>query len=140
MWNDLGCLLLATTLGESYLILMTFIVHWYGDLPHQAAWYLMRSTRGWLWLELCALLIGAIGPLVALLFATVRRSAPALKRVAAASLVGVLLENIWLVAPPTSAWVALTGPLAAAALAGLLIGFLPVAADVDAGSEVQHGV
>ena len=27
-WSDLGCLLLATALGEAYLILMTFIVHW----------------------------------------------------------------------------------------------------------------
>lgn len=122
-WGDLGALLLATVLGESYLLLMTMIVDWYGDQPHQAAWWLRRSAHGWRWLESAGVLLGAAMPVGALLFSYVRRSPRALKFVAAAALAGGLVETIWLVAPATTAWAALTGPLAAFACAALLLGF-----------------
>ena len=140
-WNDLGSLLLATTLGESYLILITLVVDWYGDQPHQAAWYERRTAHGWIWLEVTGFLVGSAGPLVALLFAAVRRKARPLKLVALCALGGVLSENIWLVAPATSAWALLTGPLACLALGALLAGFAPRPIDRRARpQEVAHGV
>ena len=121
-WSDLAALLLATVLGEAYLILMTFIIHWYGDLPQQADWYLRRSEGGWLWLEGVGVTAGAFGPLVALLFAPLRRTPRALKVVAAATLGGVLAENLWLVAPVTGAATLVAAALAVVALAGLGVG------------------
>ncbi len=123
LWNDLGSLLLATVLGESYLVLMTMVVHWYGDQPHQAEWWLRRSAHGWQGLEVAGVLGGSVAPLAALLFSAVRRRARPLKLVAGAALAGVLVEMVWLVAPATGGWAVLTGPLAALGLAALLIGF-----------------
>ena len=99
VWDDFGGLMLACLLGEAYLLLMTFVVHWYGNLPVQAAWYLARSHGLWRWLEIGGTLIGAVGPGVALLFGGVRRSPSRLRTVAAATLCGLLLQYIWLVAP-----------------------------------------
>lgn len=121
VWPDLAGLLLATVLGEAYLMLMSFIVSWYGDLPEQAAWYLRRGHGGWMALEVAGLAIGALGPLAALLFARVRSGPGLLRPVAAATLVGVVLQDIWLVAPATEGASAIAGLVAVAAMAGLFL-------------------
>lgn len=140
-WVDLGSLLLATTLGETYLILMTFIVQWYGDQPHEAAWYLRRTEHGWMWIELIGPLVGSFGPMIALLFARVRRSKALLRIVALASLVGVVAENIWLVSPAAGAWSAPAGLLAIVAAAGLAIGFADLFARIGRERRsASHGV
>lgn len=138
-WGDLGSLLLATTLGESYLILMTFIVHWYGDLPEQAAFYLARSENGWAVLEIVGVLVGAAGPMVALLFSGIRHAASALKIVAGASLAGLALEFVWLVAPVTGGWSGLAGAVAIIAAGGLVLGFAESLRGAT-GERVRHGV
>lgn len=119
-WKDVGALLLATSLGQAYLALMAFIVFWYGDLPDQAAWYLRRTEHGWLWLELAILALGAIGPIIALLFSRVRNNAGPLRVVAVCLLAGVFLRDAWLVAPTTEPWSIPAAVLAAASM--LLLG------------------
>ena len=42
---DLGGLIIATLLGTVYIVLMSYIVIWYGNLPEKAAWYLRRGAR-----------------------------------------------------------------------------------------------
>ncbi len=121
-WKDIGALLLATTLGETYLILMTFIVLWYGDLPEQADWYLRRTQHGWLWLELAGIGIGSIGPLIALLFSKVRDNAGPLRIVGACLLVGTFAQTVWLVSPVTEAWSVAAGAVAIVAMVGLCWG------------------
>ena len=115
-WKDIGALLLATSLGQAYLALMAFIVFWYGDLPDQAAWYLRRTEHGWLWLEVAVVVVGAIGPVIALLFSWVRNHAGPLRVVAACLLVGVFLRDVWLVAPTTEPWSIPAAMLAAASM------------------------
>lgn len=123
-WKDVGALLMATTLGETYLIVMTFIVFWYGDLPDNAAWYLQRTQHGWLWLEVAGIVIGSIGPLIALLFARVRDNSAALRAVGICLMVGVFLENVWLIAPAAESWSVATGFVASVAMVGLCWGLL----------------
>ena len=53
-----------------------------------------------MWLEVTGVLLGAAGPIAGLLF-----------------------EKIWLVAPATTGWAILTGPLAVIAAASLAFGF-----------------
>ncbi len=121
-WADLGALILAATLGESYLLLIGFSINWYGDLPDQAHWYLSRTAGGWRWLEIAGALLGSVLPMLALLFSRVRRDPLLLRPVALAVLLGLLIEDIWLVAPATEPWSALTGLLAVGTLAILLAG------------------
>lgn len=122
VWGDYGALIFACLLGEGYLLLMTFVVHWYGDLPEQAAWYLARTEGPWRWLEIVGTALGAVGPGVALLFARIRRSRRHLRVVAGVLLGGILVENIWLVAPHAglqSGWAVLAALLAILACGGL---------------------
>ena len=124
---------------------MTFVVHWYGDLPEQAAWYLARTHGAWRWLEIAGTALGAVGPGLALLFAGVRRSRARLRVVAGVLLGGILVENIWLVAPDAGSqagWALLAGLLATLACAGLAgaVVRLPLRrSDNDAEGSASHG-
>ena len=141
VWGDYGSFLLAVLLGESYIVLMTFVVHWYGNLPDQAAWYLVRSRGGWRWFEVAATLIGAVGPGIALLFGRIRHSPPALRVVAFAVLAGVLAQNVWLVAPrlgPDAGWAILAGVAASVACGGLMLVVALRFASTTASHGVQH--
>ena len=137
-WKDIGALLLATTLGETYLILMTFIVVWYGDQPTQAAWYLRRTGHGWVWLEVAGIAIGSVGPLIALLFSKVRDHAGPLRVVAACLFVGVFAQAVWLVAPVTEAWSVATGIISVVAMVGLCWGMILPLRRLPGGSAA-HG-
>ena len=121
-WADLGGLMLALVLGESYLVLMGFAIDWYGDRPVQAAWYLARSAHGWAWLEAAGAL-GAVVPMLLLLFGRVRRDPAALRGVAVFVLGGLGIEDVWLVAPGTEPAAALAGIVGTVAAAGLLGAF-----------------
>ncbi len=120
-WRDFAALLLACVLGETYLVLMSLIVDWYGDLPEQALWYLRRTENGWRLLEALALVVGSIAPLTALLFDRVRRSPKLLRRVAVAVLAGALIENVWLIAPGEQAAATLLAGLAATLVSASLL-------------------
>ena len=145
VWGDFGALLLACLLGELYLLFMTFVVHWYGDLPDQAAWYLLRTQGVWHWLVIVGTALCALAPALALLFTAVRTSRSRLRTLAALILFGLLLEYIWLVAPQAGAeagWA-----IAAALAANLTIGALALAvleiwrarAGFVEGGSVAHG-
>ena len=127
-WGDLGALMLALTLGESYLILMGMLIDWYGDLPDQAAWYMRRTLHGWAWLEGAGALLGSALPMLALLFARVRDDPVLLRPVALFILTGLLIEEVWLVAPGTEAASGLLGVVAVAAVGGLLVAARPLTA------------
>ena len=118
--RDLAGLTLAAALGVLYMEIMSLIINWYGDQPDSARWYLERVAGVWLWVALGALAFGALAPIVALLFAKVRASPGALGIVGASILVGVMLHDIWLMAPsaaPAAAPAAVVGVAAIGALA-----------------------
>ncbi|MGX4772405.1 hypothetical protein ACWAUC_21740 [Bradyrhizobium guangdongense] len=110
-WGDIGMLLMATLLGVVYLEYMTFVVAWYGDLPHKAAWFLKRAPDAWTGLLMATFALGAVLPFAMLLLARVRRSRAGLRAVGVLLLLGTSLHFAWLIVPafvrPSA--VALTG-------------------------------
>jgi len=120
-----GALLLTLLLIWAYLNFMAYLIVWSGNLPPGVAWYRMRNG---LWAD--ALLIASIlggGPLLLLLLAPVRRSAWLLAWLAAAALVGKLIELLWFAVPPQGMLAGLFGILAVAGIACLYAGLLPLA-------------
>ncbi|WP_439393429.1 hypothetical protein ACRQ5Q_29395 [Bradyrhizobium sp. PMVTL-01] len=97
--SDIGKLLMATLLGVVYLAYMTFVVAWYGDLPHKAAWFLKRGTDAWASVLIATFLIGAVLPFTMLLFAGVRASRAGLRAVGVLLLLGTGLHFAWLILP-----------------------------------------
>ena len=140
VWGDFGGLMLACLLGEAYLLLMTLVVHWYGNLPDQAAWYLRRSLGVWRWLEVGGTLVGAIGPGCALLVGRVRHSRTAMRVVALAVLCGIVAEVVWLVLPEAgqdAGWALLAAMSALVALSALMAAVMSLRAS---GLRGERGV
>ncbi len=134
VWPDLGALILAVALGEAYLVLMSFIVHWYGNLPDQAEWYLERTRGGWAWLAAAGVAAGAVAPIAALLFERVRTEPALLRPVAALLLAWCLSEDVWLVAPATESLAAVAALLAVIGLGATIIGLAaPMVARMEGG-------
>jgi hypothetical protein len=121
--RDLSGLTLAASLGVLYMETMALIVNWYGDQPDRAAWYLARVARPWLWLALAAVVFGAAGPIIALLFDRVRRSVAASRLVGASILLGVALHCVWLMAPNAAPTAAPAALVALATIVALALGF-----------------
>ena len=49
--GDLARLMIAAALGAIYLGFAEYLVAWYGNLPHKAAWYLRRQALPWILLD-----------------------------------------------------------------------------------------
>lgn len=94
--GDIGGLLIATLLGVVYLEYMSFVVAWYGDLPHKAKWYLERSSPGWTGVLIFALLAGALLPFAMLLLTSLRTSRIGLRVAGALILFGSSLHFCWM--------------------------------------------
>ena len=97
--DDLASLLMAALLGTVYIDLMSFIVSWYGDLPDKAAWYLRRSQDGWNWVIVAATTFGVALPVALLLGSSIRHNLTLIRIIGALILSGVVLHDLWLMAP-----------------------------------------
>jgi hypothetical protein len=139
--GDIGGLLFATSLGGLYLVLMTFIVKWYGDQAIDAAWFLSRARGPWLALLLAALTLGAATPILGLAWARMRTSAAALRVIGAATLAGIALRYVWLIGPTAAAGAAVAAAFALIAMGGLSLGLGPrlgsLAPETDAAAVTQ---
>jgi hypothetical protein len=120
--TDLGQLLLATTIGVFYLTYIGFVVHWYGDLPDKAAWWLKRREHGWDLVVDAAFILSAAVPFAALLLRRVRRSGVWMRWIGASILAGIFLRFVWLVAPEFGPWALLGSVLGTVAVGGLWAG------------------
>ena len=97
--SDIGKLLMATLLGVVYLEYMTFVVAWYGDLPHKAEWFLKRGTDPWTTLLVATFAVGAVLPFAMLLLPGVRSTRAGLRAVGVLLLVGTSMHFAWLIVP-----------------------------------------
>jgi hypothetical protein len=113
--RDLAGLILAVTLGITYLNFMSLLVIWYGDLPSKVFWFSERSSVAWLATAMAFFIFGGLIPVLALLFSRVRESRLALRLVAGCSLVGIALFVAWLFAPRQ-------GPVALVMAASVTVG------------------
>lgn len=97
--GDLGGLLVAATLGLSYLVFTTWLVAWYGDRPNLNGYWIPRTTPGWGAVALAALALGLLlpaGVLGARRRVGVRR---ALRIAGGSAWAGLALYAVWLFAP-----------------------------------------
>lgn len=97
--GDLGQLLFASVLALSYLGFMSYIVVWYADRPHPGEWYRLRIHGGWGWMPAAVIGIGFLATSLLLALRPrlgVRRS---LQAASVTALTGVLLYDVWLLAP-----------------------------------------
>lgn len=98
--GDVGGLLLAFVLGITYVDFMAVLVIWYGDLPHEEAWFDLRQQLPWPLFAWGSFILVSVAPILSLLLAKIRNSRAALRIVAASVLVGVVLYDVYLIAPP----------------------------------------
>jgi hypothetical protein len=125
--RDLGGLMLAVTLGLTYIDFMAVLVIWYSDLPHKVDFLVRRTGDPWKWVAVAFFVLGAVIPILSLLLSRVRASITALRAVAISSLAGIALYTAWLLAPVYGAWSLATGALAALTLACALLIFADAA-------------
>ena len=138
---DLGSLLLAVTLGITYLDFMAILVIWYGDLPTRSFWFIERLADGWLSLAVAAFVVGSLIPIAMLMFARIRQSRTGLRMAGACALTGLALYQTWLIAPAfgvATALAAIVGFVVMAALvAAAILGKWPL--DLPARWRTAHG-
>jgi hypothetical protein len=114
--GDLGGLLLAFTLGITYIDFMAVLVIWYGDVPHTSAWFVARTHPPWTTLAWASFLLVSLVPFGSLVLARVRTRRSALRVVAVGVLIGLFCYDAYLVAPPFGIGVLLPALLATIAI------------------------
>lgn len=94
----LGGLLLTLLLLSAYFLFLPFFVIWSSNLAPNVEWYSRRWGAGW---DVVASAFGLLAgvPLLALLFARVRKSASWLKALSVAVILSSLLQLAWTVLP-----------------------------------------
>ena len=97
-------------------------MHWYGDLPDKAAWWLKRREHGWDLVIDAGFVLSAALPFAALLLRRVRRSAVWMRWIGASILAGIFLRFVWLIAPEFGPWALLGSVLGTVAVGGLWAG------------------
>jgi hypothetical protein len=50
-YHDIGKLTFAFVFFWGYIAFSQFMLIWYGNIPEETDWFLMRQQNGWLWLE-----------------------------------------------------------------------------------------
>ena len=140
--GDLGNLLMMYVLCLAYLQFVQFLIIWSANLPHEIMWYVARSGgagSALAWLQ--ALALFAL-PLAALLFRSIKRQPPRLRRIAQLVLCGLLVHAGWLVLP-SLAVVAWHGWAELLMVAPLLAAVARLQRSLPAAplplKEVQHG-
>ena len=57
-YHDLGKLLLTFMVFWGYIAFSQYLLIWYGNIPEETQWYLVRQTGGWQWISLIFLVGG----------------------------------------------------------------------------------
>ena len=100
--HDLGKLLLTFVMLWAYLAFSQLLIIWSGNLSREIPWYLHRWDGGWQWVGLALILFHFLVPFFLLLSRELKRSGPALARVALLVLFMRAVDLFWLIAPEFS--------------------------------------
>lgn len=123
--ETLGALVITLVLTWLYLAFTSYFIIWSGDLASTVGWYQVRGEDGWGAAYGVSAVVEAVVFLV-LLFPRPRRSATALRGIAAAVIVGKAIEAAWLVLPQAGGVRA--GPVALYLLAAVGLGLVTIQA------------
>jgi hypothetical protein len=100
LFANLGKLLLTFAMLWAYLVWSQYLVVWYGNLPGDREFMLLRTARSpWNSVAIAALLMNALLPFVILLSRTAKRSPGVLLGVSLLIVTGIWLERFLLVVP-----------------------------------------
>lgn len=97
--HDLGNMLFAFIMLWAYLSFSQFLIIWSGNTAEEVPWYLHRSQGGWQWIVIALFLVHFAVPFVLLLMRLMKRSLPALTRVASVVFIMHLVDQFWFVLP-----------------------------------------
>jgi hypothetical protein len=98
-YHDLGKLMFAFTIFWSYIAFAQYLLIWYGNVPEETYWYLLRWEGSWKYVSL-VIAFGHFGiPFTLLLFRGVKRNMIMLKLLAAWLLLMHWIDMYWLVFP-----------------------------------------
>ena len=99
LWRDLGNLLLMWNMLWAYVAFVEFLIQWAENLPREVQWIVPREAGGWAGVGLALGLLQFGACFVALLFRANKDDPRRLAGIAAALLLGQLLNCAWLVLP-----------------------------------------
>lgn len=97
--RDLGTLLLTLVVLHAYMAYAQFFIIWYGNLPHEIDWYVVRTRGLWGWVALLLIIVHFALPFAWLLPREARQRTKSLLAVAGVILVARGVEAMWLVLP-----------------------------------------
>lgn len=97
--RQIARLLLAFVILWSYLAFMQLLIIWQSNLPHEAAWYLLRWSEGWDIVSGLIVFTHLVTPFFTLLSSTAQHSRKAVGFASASIIIGGILHQFWLVAP-----------------------------------------
>jgi hypothetical protein len=98
-YNELGNLLLAFLMVNTYFALSQFLIIWTGNLPSEISWYLRRMNYGWQYLALVIVVFHFAVPFLMLLSRDVKRDPRQLRFVALMLLSMYAAHLYWMIIP-----------------------------------------
>jgi hypothetical protein len=122
--EDLARLLQGLLVLWAYLDFMQLLIVWQSDLPHEAAWYLMRSTGRWGALAAIIALAHFLLPFLALLLPSLRRSRRGIVAITGLLIVMGVIRDWWLVLPAAGEGIGWIDFAAVMAFGGISTGFM----------------
>lgn len=138
--DDLGKLLLALLVLWAYLDFMQFLIVWQSDLPHEAHWYIVRSTHGWGTLAGLVAVGHFLLPFFALMSPALRHSRRGIGGVAALLITMEVLRAWWIVLPAAHRGISWLDIASMLAVGGLSAGLALHGPHLRAGAvQVHHG-
>lgn len=117
--EDLGKLMLGLLVFWAYLDFMQLLIIWQSDLPHEADWYVRRTTGGWAIVAAMVAGLHFVLPFFALLWPQVQRSRRAMGWLAMLLVVMEIPRAWWIVIPASGRSLSLVDVAAMLAVLGL---------------------
>ncbi|MCA6124424.1 hypothetical protein J6500_21385 [Bradyrhizobium sp. WSM 1704] len=133
--GDVGALLLASVLGLTYIDFMAVLVIWYGDLPREAVWLVVRGRWPWPAIAMIAFVLGSVVPILALIQSRFRNDRRSLRAISVSTLAGLAVYDAYLVVPPSGAVALAPALLAVLGIGTVLIGIVSFGAPWSASKE-----
>ncbi len=100
----LGSLLLAFTLAWTYFNFSQYMLIWVGNLAEEIPYYIKRTSQGWEYYAIGAVIFHFPIPFLLLLFRRVKSNPTALRNIAIMLLCVCFLDVMWWIQPSHSHW------------------------------------
>ena len=102
-YHDYGKLMFAFTFFWAYIAFSQYMLYWYGNIPEETVWFLLRSQNGWGWVGLATVFVTFVLPFAGLISRFAKRNRPMLAFWAYWLIAAQWLNLYWVVMPEFSA-------------------------------------